>query len=301
VRSSRTGSEMHSRRTRDAGDAKLLRRHGGGILMIELEGPMFFASTEQLHNRIDSAIADEVRYVILDIARVNEVDSTGARILKQSWARTRSAGATLLLCGQDEHLQTGSMLRDHGVEEMLGGANVFPDLDRALEWCENDLLQNLKSGDHAADDPVFERLDIARGLSREECAILREALVPVQFNAGQTVFAEGEPGDALYIITQGSASVRLERRIPGQAKPGELRLVSFSAGTVFGEMALLDREPRSATVTADDALSCYLLQRRRFEALAEGHPRIGLQVLANLGHSLSLRLRQTNRTLGQGS
>jgi CRP-like cAMP-binding protein len=77
--------------------------------------------------------------------------------------------------------------------------------------------------------------------------------------------------------------------------------VTFSAGTVFGEMALLDREPRSATVTADEALVCYMLDQHSFERLAAAHPSIGMALLANLGRALSLRLRETNRTLGQGS
>ena len=301
VRSWRTGNEQQSRRTRDAGDTGLLRQHGQRILMIELEGPMFFASAEQLHNRVDAAIAGKARYVILDIARVNEVDSTGARILRQTWERVRAAGADLLLCGQDEHRQTGSMLRDHGIEELLGAQRTFADLDRALEWCENDLLAALKSGGHSADEIAFEGLDIARGLTPGECALVRSALTRATFAPGDTVFAEGDAGDALYIILRGSASVRLKRRIIGNSDQAYLRLITFSAGTVFGEMALLDRQARSATVTSDEALVCHVLERRGFEELAAAHPRIGMQLLANLGRSLSLRLRDTNRSLGQGS
>lgn len=301
VRSWRSGNELQSRRTRDIGDAELLRKHGQRILMIELEGPMFFASAEQLHNRVDAAIADKARYVILDIARVNEVDSTGARILRQTWQRVRAAGAELLLCGQDEHRQTGSMLRDHGIEELLGAQRTFPDLDRALEWCENDLLAALKSGRRSDDEIAFESLDIACGLTPEECAQVRAALTRAAFAPGDTVFAEGDAGDALYIILRGSASVRLRRRVIGNSDQAYLRLITFSAGTVFGEMALLDRQARSATVTADEALVCHVLDRKGFDKLAAVHPRIGMQLLANLGRSLSLRLRDTNRSLGQGN
>ena len=129
------------------------------------------------------------------------------------------------------------------------------------------------------------------------------------FQAGDTVFAEGDQGDALYIIVHGSASVRLMRQAPAQSKrppgqPGDsrdardLRLVTFSAGTVFGEMALLDSQPRSATVSADETLVCHVLERRHFEAFAGAHPRAGMTLLSNLARALSLRIRQTNRTLG---
>jgi anti-anti-sigma factor len=309
IRSWRHGDTMHSRRTRDVRDAGLLASNGRSILMVELEGPMFFGSVEQLHNRIDAAIAEQVRYIVLDITRVNEIDSTGARILRQTWQRMRAIGAELLICGQDAHHPTGDMLRDHGVGDLIGEGRVFPDLDRALEWCENHLLAGLKQAAATSDELPLETLDITQGLSAADCGLLREALTRVVFQAGDTVFAEGDQGDALYIIVHGSASVRLMRQAPAPSKrpPGplgdsrdarDLRLVTFSAGTVFGEMALLDSQPRSATVTADETLVCHVLERRHFEAFAEAHPRAGMTLLSNLARALSLRIRQTNRTLG---
>lgn len=301
VRSWRFGNELHSRRMRDARDVGLLMANGRKILMIELEGPMFFASMEQLHNRIDAAIAGNVHYVVLDVSRVNEVDSSGARILQQTWQRIRNAGAELLICGQDEHHQTGSMLHDHGVATIVGADHLFPDLDRALEWCENHLLASLKSGIDDTADLAFDQLDITRGLSPGEREELQKVLTRCEFAGGDAVFSEGDAGDALYIIVRGSASVRLQRDATSSARGGDRRLVTFSAGTIFGEMALLDREPRSATVTADELLVCYVLERGRFEQLSETRPRIGMTVLGNLGRELSLRMRRANRTLGAGA
>lgn len=293
IRSSRYGNDVHSRRTRDGSAIEILGRHGQRILAIELEGPMFFASAEHLHNRIDDALAADVRYVILDLARVNELDSSGARILLQTLQRVKAAGAHLLVCGQDEHHQTGTMLVDQGVADAIGNARMFADLDRALEWCENHVL--------AADDPAhgvaavyeLENVDLTRGLNPETCAILRSEMVQREYAAGATVFEEGAEGDALYVIVRGAASVRL--RLAGGAS--DIRLVTFSAGTLFGEMAVLDRERRSATVTADEPLSCYVLERDRFERLLITHPRIGQQLLANIARELSFRMRRANRTL----
>jgi CRP-like cAMP-binding protein len=107
------------------------------------------------------------------------------------------------------------------------------------------------------------------------------------------VFGEGAEGDALYIISQGAASVRLHL----DAEESDIRLITFSAGTLFGEMALLDRDRRSATVIADEPLSCYVLERERFERLLVEHSRIGQQLLSNIARELSLRMRRANRTL----
>ena len=111
VRSVRFGDVLHSRRTREDSDIGVLSANGRSIMVIELEGPMFFASAEQLQNRIDAAIADKVRYVVLDIARVSEVDSTGAQMLVQTAQRMKAAGVQILLCGQREGSRTSGLLR----------------------------------------------------------------------------------------------------------------------------------------------------------------------------------------------
>jgi CRP-like cAMP-binding protein len=196
------------------------------------------------------------------------------------------------MCGHDEHAQTASLLADHSVSQALTSERLFPDLGHALEWCENDLLARLKSGAAASGEHPFELLDLVRGLSQGEREALRAALFRREFPPGATVFAQGDPGDALYIIVRGSASVRLRR---GDGR--ERRLVTFSAGTVFGEMALLDHEPRSATVLADEPLACYVLERRVFDELCVLRSRIGLTLLANLSRQLSLRMRRANRIL----
>ena len=75
-------------------------------------------------------------------------------------------------------------------------------------------------------------------LTRVELAVVQPLLSRRVFAPGEFVFLEGDPGDDLYVIAQGSASVR---RADGARST---RLVTFGEGTVFGEMALLDARPR---------------------------------------------------------
>lgn len=75
--------------------------------------------------------------------------------------------------------------------------------------------------------------------------------------------------------------------------------MTFSPGTVFGEIALLDTERRSATVEADEALSCYVLPDTAFQRLSLEHPPISIKLLTNLGRELSGRLRRANRIIHQ--
>lgn len=295
IRSARHGHEVHSRRTWDAASIAVLAKNGRRILALELEGPMFFASAENLYNRVEDEVLAGVRYVILDFSRVNELDSSGARILGQVLHGVRAAGARLVICGQDVHHQTGSMLADHDLDEALGAEHLFPDLDHALEWCEAHVLA-AEALDHVAQGRALalHELDLCRGLTEAETRQLQDAVALKTYEDGAVVFSEGEPGDALYVIAHGAATVRL--RAGEHPGPG-IRLMTFSAGTLFGEMAILDHEARSATVVADGRLACYVLSREAFDRLVEAHPRIGMVMLANIGRELSFRMRRANRTL----
>ena len=293
IRRERFGDAVHSRRARNASDEAILTARGREIIALELEGPLFFASAELLHNRIDTAISLGVRYVILDMSRVSELDSTGARILLQAHERLKAAKCLMVMCGADKNAELAALVVDHGIADAITRERIFEDLDHALERCEDHLLATSREP-VTATELDLDRLDLVRDLPEADRAALREALVRREYFTGDIVFRQGENGDALYLIARGSASVWL--RSP---EFGNRRLITFSQGTFFGEMALLDRERRSATVVVDDPLVCYVLDREGFERLSKTHPGIGLAILANLGRELSLRMRRTNRTLAE--
>jgi glutaminase len=197
------------------------------------------------------------------------------------------------MCGTQRKAELAALVADHGISDSLTRERMFDDLDHALEQCEDHLLATCRDAVTGTEQD-FDRLDIVRDLDEADRAALRTALVRREYAASHTVFRQGEDGDALYVIARGSASVWL--RSP---EGGDRRLMTFSQGTFFGEMALLDRDRRSATVVADDRLVCYVLERATFEELAKTHPTIGIAILANLGRELSLRMRRTNRTLAE--
>jgi anti-anti-sigma factor len=302
VRREQWGDGVRSRRARDAGESALLAEHGRAILVLELDGPMFFGSAESLADRIESGLARGARYVVLDMRRVNDLDSTGARIMLQAHERLKSRGAQLLVGSVEAVTHVNVVLRDTGVLAAIGAARVFPDADRALEWAENRVIEAARSPEARAGEYPFVQLDLLAGFSAEERARFRELLGRREYAPGEVVFREGGAGEELYIIVAGSASVKL--RISGEGghggEPGrEQRLITFAAGTVFGEMALLDREARSASVEADERLVCYVLDRHAYERIEREMHGVAIKLLTNLGRELSARLRRANRMLNQ--
>lgn len=289
VRRVRYGNKIHSRRSRPVGEMELLTTHGRRIMSIELEGPVFFASAEQLHNRIDDAIAEGTTHIIVDIERVTEIDSTGTQIFMQTAERAKALDICLVISGVMLSSRASSAMREQGVWEAVTGERMFPDLDRALEWCETRLLADVSTRALAEGELSLAQIDLLAGMSADD----RDALLPLlkhcQWQAGQTVFVQGDAGDELYIILSGCASVRIE--LPN----GNRRLVTFSAGTIFGEMALLDQAERSATVLADERMTCYALSRASFERMKLTSPAVAITLLANLAREMSHRIRLTNR------
>lgn len=76
-----------------------------------------------------------------------------------------------------------------------------------------------------------------------------------------------------------------------QPDGGNIRLATFTPGTVFGELALLNEAKRSASVVANEELVCYGLTKSDFTALAREAPMVAIKLIAALGRELSLRLR----------
>lgn len=125
-----------------------------------------------------------------------------------------------------------------------------------------------------------------RNASPEELTALRNATQVRQFTVGERVFAEGDDGDGIYVIKSGWV------RISAVVNQDQPRMLSrIGPGEFFGEMAVLDNEPRSATVTAEEPLVTGFIPRDALMRVLESSPRLA----GGLVREFSLRLRDFNR------
>ena len=276
---------VRSRRYRDPAEMELLHVQGKSVLVIELQGALFFGSAERLAQIVDRETIRGTAALLLDLRRVTEIDSTGGRILSDIDAAlgARCVKLGLVLSGRTE---TAARLAD-----IFRRDRFFPDIDRAIEWAEDDLLREVGTGSSL--ELPLDRVPLLRDFEADQVERLRGWLEPVAWPAGHVIFRHGDPGSSLYLVTRGRASVHLLH------DDGDIRLVTFAPGAVFGELAILDRGPRSATITADEDLAGFGLSEASFAMLCQKQPDIAIKLLSALGRELSVRIRYANMTILQ--
>ena len=291
IRRSYHGDGVHSRKARTAKEMELLEQSGGKILVIELQGALFFGTAETLANTLVKVATPDSRFFVLDFKRVTEIDSTAARIIAEIEADLARNGKILAVVAP-RGSENAARLADLAASSKAATPRLFDDIDRGMEWAEDELLRETPAVVTPYSEMALEDVTLLSTLNAAELMNVRQQLVRAVHPKGTVVFQEGDEGRELFIITRGTASVMLK-----QVGSGDVRLASFAPGTVFGELALLDAGPRSASVIADDELVTYSLSDSGFAAISAKTPGTSIKLLGNLARELSGRLRRANRTI----
>ena len=140
VRRSHRCGTIHSRKSRTAPDRAFLERSGDAILVMELQGALFFGTGEKMLNEVETALRRETSCVILDLRRLTEVDSTGANVLLELKTNLTQRNTKLLLAAAGQTIAM-ERLENFGIVSLIGDANIVPDVDRGIQRAEDDLLR----------------------------------------------------------------------------------------------------------------------------------------------------------------
>ena len=289
-----SGNVIHSKRVRKHAQLEFLENTGQKIVVFELRGPVFFGSADTLASEIENSMT-AADYCILDMKMVNEIDSTGAEILLQVDKKLKREGKRLFISYLQDNLSVWELIKTLGGAGSLREDQFFPDTDSALELAENLLLSTEIPLTDTWERIPLSHIDVVQDFSTEELKVFQDKLVHTKVSKGQAVLVEGLEGRELFFLTKGSVSINLRLKTSGRLK----RLVSFSPGVVFGEMALLEDSPRSANVLADEDSEMYQLSLADFETLRRDHPEIATKLILNLARELSKRLRLTSYEVRQ--
>jgi CRP/FNR family cyclic AMP-dependent transcriptional regulator len=139
---------------------------------------------------------------------------------------------------------------------------------------------------------ALERTHWARDLGIAPLATFARFLERREVAAGDYVFRQGDTGRFLCTLVRGT--VEILKQNSGEA---DRQLARLTEGKSFGEIALVDHEPRSASARAAERSEVLVLTDDQFEALASAHPRLGTSVAMGIARILSGRLRMTSGRL----
>jgi CRP/FNR family cyclic AMP-dependent transcriptional regulator len=125
------------------------------------------------------------------------------------------------------------------------------------------------------------RSRLFRGLADADLELIAPMLRQRRFRSGETIFHEGDPGDAMHVIASGRAKISIESQ-----EGDEAILVTLGPGEVFGELVLLDDAPRSATAVAVEPTVTYILTQPAFGPLMADNEAFRTAILRNLTQDL---------------
>jgi len=292
VRYALTGRERSSNVERNSAEAKYLRDTGGQILILKLEGYLFFGTAAALARRIEERLADTaqpaLRYAVLDFAQVTEMDSSAALSFMKLAQEASQSNFFLLLTGLTDkmrkRLMGGWLEKEH-----TSYIQMMPDLDRGIEWCEERILKEESLGEEH--EGILQQL-LTYLPNPGDRSILEGYLEHRHVESGDLLAAQGEPSDEMFLLQSCTASVYLDT-----SSGAKHRIRRAGAGTVFGEVGFYLGTPRTASVIIDTGGDLFVLSQSDNERLERDHPHIAAALHKFMIRVITRRLQLTTTTL----
>jgi SulP family sulfate permease len=287
------GSMYHSKVDRPEPHRDLLHARGGEILILRLQGYIFFGTIQNVLERVRHRIKDQaqgpLKYLILDFQRVKRLDSSavfGITRLKQL-----SEANNILMVWTQIAPEIVKQLERGGLHDRADNSFLFEEsLDEGVEWCENKILaaegiQDLTGVMEGAESQlqhVFPSLDCVSGLMKY---LERRVL-----EAGEILIKQDDPSDDMYFVESGLITVELE--LPNGRR---MRLRSIRGGATVGEMGIYLGDTRTASVVASRHSTVHRLSLQSLMLMREKDPKIAALFHEWIARLLAERIKDNLR------
>ncbi len=293
IRRAYDARRVRSNVERGAQEITLLEEHGHAIRIFELEGSLFFGTTDKLAETVERIDDDEMQFLIVDFKRVSDIDSTGANILLQTRDRLAERNVSLLISSIDASRGVGRELKQMAFFNAFDSRFCFGELDLAVGYAEDFVLENVLDSDRYQQDLDLAQVDAVKDLTSEELETLERHLRRVEYADGDIIHEQDTPGDGFFLLTRGRIDLLAASR--AQDDVSKKFLATLCPGTVCGEMAVLDGRPRSATAVAKGCVVTWQLYASNLDKLRDEAPAVAYQLMVGLGRELAKRMRIANR------
>lgn len=282
------GSEYRSSLDRSREQLAVLSAHGGSVQGLNLQSYLFFGSANRLYQHVKALLArhPECRFLIFDFKLVTGIDSSAAYSFAQIKRAAHDRGIRLVLV----NLQAAAETALRSSEFISTEVSIMPELDHALEWCENEIIaQHEGHGDEEASLRDW----FVRILGTEEDAMeLVRRCERLEVDAGDVIVRAGDPANSMHFILDGRVGVMIPT-----GDGGLTRVRSLGRYTTIGEMGLVAGAPRNATIQAEVASVLYVLSLSQFEAIKTENPMLSQKLLTFFVLVMAERLTFANRLI----
>ncbi len=295
VRSKAYGNQMFSKRVRLPDEMAILEKRGDATAIFELQGSLFFGTTDQLYTTLEPELKTRT-YIVLDMRRVQSVDLTAVHMLEQIQGMLAERNAFLIFSHLPANVPSGQDMRKYfdqvGLVRTERKVQTFGELDEALEWIEERLIEE-EHLERLQEKPLeLREIDVFLGRKESTLAALESCMDKRSYQAGEKIFARGDAGDEMFLIRRGAVRIVLPL-----SESQTHHLATFGRGNFFGEMAFLDPAPRSADAFALTDTDLFVLSRTRFDTLAEEHKKLAIGLVLSVARVLAIRLRYADAEL----
>lgn len=283
------GAEYRSSLDRSRHELALLAAHGKEIHGLNLQSYLFFGSANRLYQHVKALLEHhpECRYLVFDFRLVTGIDSSAAYSFAQIRRSAIENGVRLILVNLSS--TTEKMLRSG--EFLSGDILVMPDLDHALEWCENEIIARHRGLEQEEGDLQSWFAGILG--NEHDAAELARRCERTEVGALEIVARAGEPADSMLFILKGRVGIMVDA---GDGRTTRVR--SLGRHTTVGEMGLVSRQPRSATIRAEIDSVLYVLRADAFDAITANNPALGQKLLTYFMSVMAERLTFASRMIG---
>ena len=269
-----------SRRSRRPHERQILAAHHQAVRIIELVGPLTFSNVDYISRQL--AAKPRPQFVIFDLRRVAAMTRAGVRLLAEEFRELAGFHVTVILSGVRRSSTDWKMIRESA--EGLSNLRDFYLLDTAIEWAEDQVVYRHGGAIDFHEASALSEQPLLAGLPAKDIEGIAALGSMRSYRSGERIVATGDPSASLFFLISGVVHVTL---------PDGVRLATLTAGTAFGEMALLETH-RSADVLADQSATALEIPLSAFERFRAQHPRIGERIMRNLAQLLADRLIVAN-------
>ena len=292
------GSDHASNVDRDLETRELLNKEGHRVLIMVLQGFIFFGTADKLitsiRNRIMELDGSKFDFLVLDFHHVSQLDTSAIVTFSKLAQLSDRIGFHIVISSADE--KSIKQLVKHGFftfDDQRLERHYKEQLDTAVDWCERRILQDLNLND---EEQNLDMHDVLGRIAYEEADVklLSDFFVVENRTAGEYLFKEGDKGESLYFV--GSGTVVVVLKIPRQA---ERILRKYKAGAILGEMAIYTGENRTASVRIESDARLFRLDKEKLEEMSRRFPASTAALHTYIVKVLSERLGRANRNLSR--